>query len=199
MYRYFPYESRLILKYRVTEHGVTIYYTVENNEPGESGKRMPFGFALHPYFATLSGKNETYVTLPADYIMEADEALLPTGRLIDVTNTGYDLRQPAPVSALQLDTVFTGLHRNEYACVDYRTLGMKVYLKASDEFTHMVLYTLEDGFICFENQTGSTDMINLHTRAIKERDRALEKAAHLLILAPGQSHRGYIEYLVEHY
>ena len=199
LYKYFPYASRLTLEYRVTVNSVKIRYMVENNEQREDGKHMPFGFALHPYFATLSGKNETFITLPADYAMEADEALLPTGRLIDVTHTGYDLRQPAAVGALQLDTVFTGLRRNECASIDYRTLGMKVYLKASDEFTHMVLYTLEDGFICFENQTGSTDMINLYTRAVKEGAEELEKAAHLLILPPNRFHTGYIEYEVEHY
>jgi aldose 1-epimerase len=198
-YQYFPYESKLTLEYRVTANSATIHYTVKNNEQKEQGKHMPFGFALHPYFATLSGKNETFVTLPADYIMETDEALLPTGRLIDVTNTGYDLRHPKAVGTLKLDTVFTGLHHDDRASVDYRTLGMKVYLLASDEFTHMVLYTLENGFICFELQTGSTDMINLYTRAMKEGNKALEHAAHLLILPPGQSHTGYISYQIEHY
>ncbi|HCI79178.1 MAG TPA: aldose epimerase, partial [Ktedonobacter sp.] len=58
---------------------------------------MPFGFALHPYFSTLSGKRNTVVSIPASYVMEADEQLLPTGRLLDVRGIMYamfDLRRP---------------------------------------------------------------------------------------------------------
>ncbi len=199
LYRYFPFESELTLQYILYRERVKIQYTVSNNERNGAGKNMPFGFALHPYFATLSGRANTFVTLPVDYVMEADEELLPSGKLLEVTGTEYDLQSPRPVGALQLDTVFTGLHPGERASIDYRTLGMKVYLNASNDFTHLVLYTLEDGFICLENQTGSTDMINLYTRAAEEQDIGLAKAAHLLILSPGQTHEGYIAYQIENY
>ena len=199
LYAYFPFESELMLHYILHHDQVKVQYTVRNNEHRETKRNMPFGFALHPYFATLSGKVETFVRLPADYIMEADEELLPSGKLREVSGTQYDLRQPLPVSRLQLDTVFTGLHPGEKASVDYRTLGMKVNLSSSEEFSHLVLYTLEDGFIVLENQTGSTDMINLYTRAIEEHNIELEKAAHLLILPPGHSHSGHIIYQIEHY
>jgi aldose 1-epimerase len=199
LYAYFPFESELVLHYILFCDHVKVQYTVSNNERRGIGKNMPFGFALHPYFSTLSGKAETFVTLPADYVMEANEELLPSGKLLAVTGTQYDLRRPTPVSELQLDTVFTGLHPGEKASVDYRTLGMRVYLSASEEFTHSILYTLEDGFICFENQTGSTDMINLYTRAVEEQNGELEEAAHLLILPPDHNHTGYIGYQIEYY
>lgn len=48
-----------------------------------------------------------------------------------------------------------------------------------------------------ENQSGSTDMINLHSRAIKEDNELLKKAAHLLILEPGDTHQGFINYSIE--
>jgi aldose 1-epimerase len=199
LYRYFPFESELTLQYTLYRDGVKVQYTVSNNEHRGTGKNMPFGFALHPYFATLSGRAKTFVTLPADYVMEADEELLPSGKLLEVTGTEYDLRRPTPVDGLQLDTVFTGLHPGEKATVDFRTLGMRIYFNASDDFTHLILYTLEDGFICLENQTGSTDMINLHARAVEEQNLELEKAAHLLTLPPGQTHTGYIAYQIENY
>jgi aldose 1-epimerase len=199
LYAYYPFECELILQYILYPDQVKVQYTVSNNEDRGTSKNMPFGFALHPYFATLSGKAMTFVSLPADYIMEADEKLLPSGKLREVTGTEYDLRRPTPVDGLHLDTVFTGLHAGEKATVDYRTLGMRVCLSASEEFTHLVLYTLEDGFICLENQTGSTDMINLYTRAVEEQKIDLEKAAHLLILPPGHSHTGSIAYQIEYY
>jgi aldose 1-epimerase len=199
LFAYFPFESELMLQYMLYRDQVKVQYTVSNNEDRGTRKNMPFGFALHPYFATLSGKDNTFVTLPADYVMEADQELLPSGKLLEVSGTEYDLRRPTAVDGLRLDTVFTGIHPGEKAAVDYRTLRMRVYLNASDDFTHLILYTLEDGFICFENQTGSTDMINLYTRAIEEHNSDLEQAAHLLILPPGHQHTGYIAYQIEYY
>ncbi len=195
MYELFPFKSSLTLRYTVMERAIRVGYTVVNNDTRD----MPYGFALHPYFATLSGSDHTYITLPARSMMESDKQLLPTGRLIDVRDSTNDLRLPTPVSKIHLDAVFTDLEHGQPGVVDSRTHGIRVDLRASDDFTHMVLYTLEQGFVCFENQTGSTDMINLYTRAKKEHDEDLLRAAHLLILPPGQTHAGYIEYGVEHY
>lgn len=195
-FNYYPFPSRLSLIYRLLENGIRVEYVVENQ--GE--KNMPFGFALHPYFATLSGPEQTRVTLPANYIMEMDDELLPSGNLIPMGEQGYDLRQPAPVSKLHLDHVFTGLDPAVPPSIDYTALGFRLNLHSSPDFTHMVLYTekaAEKHFICFENQTGSTDMINLHTRAVATNDERLKQAAHLLILGPGQKHQGYIEYQLQ--
>lgn len=139
------------------------------------------------------------MTLPAEHIMEMDDELLPSGRLLPMGLQGYDLRTPTSVSTLELDHVFTGLPEHSEAAITYPDQNLRIRLATSPEFTHMVLYTLESdkGFICLENQTGSTDMINLHTRAHKEADEALSKASHLMILPPSETHRGYIEYTVD--
>lgn len=186
-YESYPFVSRLILQYTLDKQSIKIKYTVEN----KSSLEMPFGFGLHPYFATLSGENETFVMLPTDYMMEADEDLLPIGKLKRVVGTECDLNKQKPVSLLNLDHVFTGLHGKAY--ILYKKQRIKIYLKTSKEFTHMVLYTQEKnkGFICLENQTCSTDAINLAVKGFK-------KEAHLLTLAPSKSFTGYIEYRVEY-
>ncbi|HEX8226918.1 MAG TPA: hypothetical protein VF572_03560 [Candidatus Saccharimonadales bacterium] len=195
IYEYYPYESRLELTYTLTASGIKVAYEVQNL----GDKTLPFGFALHPYFAAHSGHDETLVVLPAEHIMEADEDLLPSGTLLPMGVHDYDLRNPTPVSSLELDHVFTGLHKDADAAIIYPDRHLKLKLACSSEFTHMVLYTLESdkGFICFENQTGSTDMINLHTKSQKESDEDLAKAAHLMTLPAGESHSGYIEYRIE--
>ncbi len=194
LYRHFPYPSKLTLDFVLTERGIRISYTVKNN----GSKNMPFGFALHPYFALLSGATHTLVTLPADSIMEADDELLPTGRLLPMGAQEYDVRLPTAVSELELDHVFTELHPGAVARIDYPRQNLALNLRASSDFTHLVLYTLEadKGFICFENQTGSTDMINLHAKAQQRGDQALAKAAHLLVLPPRAKHQGFIAYEV---
>lgn len=196
MRKYFPFEGQLSLQYTVDKNSVRIDYTVEN-----SGKTtMPFGFALHPYFRILSGLHNTKICVPAQSVMEADEELLPTGKLILVKNTEFDLCTPHPVKNLHLDHVFTDLISNT-AYIDYPGQHLRLYITSSPDFTHMVVYTQEkeNGYICLENQTGSTDMINLYTRAEKEQNKELKKAAHLLTLSPGKTHSGYIRYSVQYF
>jgi galactose mutarotase-like enzyme len=67
---------------------------------------------LHPYFSTHPNKGDVFVSVPADYVMEADNELLPTGRIIDVRGIMYamfDLRKPAAIANLKLD------RRNQFA------------------------------------------------------------------------------------
>ena len=193
-YQGYPFDSRLSLTYTLTIHSVTVSYNVQNN----GSKDMPFGFALHPYFATLSGKGDTLVSLPANYVMEADDELLPTGRLLDVRGIMYamfDLSEPVPIANLKLDHVYIGLRKNESAVIEYRKQAMRLRILASEEFTHIGIYTPppeEDGpFFCLENQTCSTDAINLHNRGLQE-------MAHLLELRPGESSNGFIQYAIEY-
>ncbi len=191
-YQGYPFESRLSLTYTLAKTGVTVTYTVQNN----SSKDMPFGFALHPYFSALSGKEDTLVSLPATYVMEADDKLLPTGRLLDVRGIMYamfDLREPVPVANLKLDHVYTGLHTDESDVITYRKQAMKLRISTSREFTHVVIYTPRpEPFFCLENQTCSTDAVNLYSQGRQE-------IAHLLELHPGETSTGFIRYAVEYF
>jgi aldose 1-epimerase len=189
LFECYPFESRLSLTYTLTSKGLSITYHVENKGQHD----LPFGFALHPYFSLLSGRQETYVTIPAQTVMEADNELLPTGRLLDVEGimyAMYDLREPVPVGNLKLDHVYTNLQSGT-AIIDYRKQGFQLHVTGSDDFTHVVIYTATaaDNFFCLEHQTCSTDAINLHNQGPER-----QKIAHLLELHPGQSHSGTLHY-----
>ena len=190
-YEGYPFESRLALTYTLAKTGVTVSYSVQNN----GSKDMPFGFALHPYFSTLSGGEDTLVSLPARYVMEADDQLLPTGRLLDVEGIMYalfDLRELVPVANLKLDHVYTGLYPDESAVIVYRKQAMRLHISTSKEFTHVVIYTPQGSpFFCLENQTCATDAVNLY-------DQGRQEIAHLIELHPGESSTGYICYAVEY-
>lgn len=191
-YQSYPFDSRLSLIYTLTRDGITVAYHIQNN----GTKDMPFGFALHPYFSTLSGRENVTVSIAADYVMEADTELLPTGRLLDVREIMYamfDLHNPVPVANLKLDHVYTGLHPGGGATIEYKKESMKLTITTSKEFHHIVVYTpppeLNAPFFCIENQTSSTDAVNLHHRGLQE-------IAHLLELHPGESRGGFIMYSV---
>ncbi|GCF10330.1 aldose 1-epimerase [Dictyobacter arantiisoli] len=189
-YEAYPFESRLSLTYTLTAEGVQITYQVRNT----GTQSLPFGFALHPYFSTLSNKQETYISLPAKAVMEADSLLLPTGRVLDVSGIMYamfDLRQPVAVSNLKLDHVYTQLEPGAPVVVDYRGRGIQLHITSTDDFTHAVIYsaTAQDPFFCIEHQTCSTDAINL---AIQGEER--QQMAHLLEVQPGSSATGSLYY-----
>jgi len=182
----FPFPHLLGLEFRLTERGVTATYTIRNEGPEE----IPFGFGLHPYFQKLSGDENTFLSLPADSVMDATSDLLPTGRLVEVGGTIYDLRWPVAVGTLDLDHVFTGLRPGAHARVEYRSLGLAVTLEATADFTHLVLYSPRgEGFFCLENQTCSTDAHNLF-------DRGFARESGLKTVKPGETRQGTVTYAV---
>jgi aldose 1-epimerase len=188
-YASYPFESRLYLTYTLTMTGITIIYRVQN----KGARVLPFGFALHPYFSLLSGPDQTFVSIPAQTVMESDSALLPTGRLLDVTGKMYamfDLRQPIPVGNLKLDHVYMDLQPQARAVIDYRQQGMQLAISTTDDFTHVVIFTPSASpSFCLEHQTCSTDAINFNNQGPERK-----KMAHLLEVQPGASHTGSIHY-----
>jgi aldose 1-epimerase len=69
---------------------------------------------------------------------------------------------------------------------------MRLRVSGSEECTHMVIYTPQGSpFFCLENQTCSTDAINLHHQGLKE-------MAHLLELHPGETRTGFTQYAIEY-
>ena len=194
VFRWYPFPSRLSLEFAVHARGVTVSYQVDNlgDEP------LPFAFALHPYFELVDA-DASEVVVPADGVMEADDELLPTGRIDPMGRAGFDLRRPTPVVDLELDHVLTRLHDGASPSLRFPRTGIQVEARASGEFTHVVLFTRRaraEGYVCLENQTSSTDAINLHARAEATGDDDLRRAAHLLVLPPGERHAGWIDYVV---
>jgi aldose 1-epimerase len=190
-YTGYPFDSRLTLTYTLSGTELTVSYQVHN----KSTRTLPFGFALHPYFSTFADKHDVLLSIPAQAVMEADDELLPTGRIFDVKQVMYamyDLREPLPVAYLKLDHVYTRLNRSAPGILDYTKLALQLHISATDDFTHVVIFTPDQvPFICIEYQTCSTDAINLHNQS-----GALREAAHLLEVQPGETFSGALRYAV---
>jgi len=182
----FPIRNTLELTYTLRAGTMRFSFGVANED---SYQLLPFGLAIHPYFR-IHGKRETvHIQVPAQKWMEA-ENLLPTGRLVDLEEGPADLREPTPLSDLNLDDVFWGLSESRPQTIYYHDLGKKITLTASDFFTHSVVYTPpERPFFCIENQSSSTDAHNLYSKG-------MEREAHLTVLPPGASVSAWIEMAV---
>lgn len=187
LYESYPFFCTLTLCYTLRSSGVSVSYSLSNN----GDEDMPFGFALHPYFSLLSGSEHTYITVPAKSWMESpSDTLLPTGNLIDVLGKPYNINTPRPIAELSLDHVYTGLVTGQYATIEYRTLDVKLTLRTTEDFTHTVVYTGHPHAVCIENQTCSTDAVNLSNRGyIRE--------SHILTLKPETTHTGTISYTID--
>jgi aldose 1-epimerase len=164
LFEAFPFMHRLSLEFCLTPLGIRVLYTIENRDT----QAIPYGFGLHPYFSKISGDQGTFVELPAEWVMETSADQLPTGRLIEVVGTRFDLRKQTPVEPLDLDHVFTGVPDGKFARVIYPFLGLSIRLVATSDFSHLVLYSPTGAhFFCLENQTCSTDAHNLYDRGFK--------------------------------
>jgi aldose 1-epimerase len=180
----FPIKHRLTVTYTLGRGGLRIAYVVENRDAG----RLPFGFALHPWFPVPGKREDVLLTIPAAVRMEAVDKL-PTGKLLPVDGN-YDLRKPTPLTKLDLDDVYLGLAPTKAPAFEWRDRKIRVTLGGSKEFTHVVVFTPPDRPVfCVENQTSSTDAHNLW-------DKGLRRESHLQIVAPGKRATGWVDWKV---
>ena len=185
-YEKFPITHDFYMTVRVSANAVRWTYEVDNSG-GDSA--VPFGVALHPYFVYQGERAETHLTIPATHQMEPTSELLMTGKLIPAENLPHALKQPIPLKDSKFDTVFFGLTEKEPTVIDFRSTQRKVTLKASDEFTHLVVWTPDRNYFGIENQTCSTDAHNLAADGkVKE--------AHLQVCEPGEKMSGWVEYQI---
>jgi aldose 1-epimerase len=182
----FPIRHRLTLRYSLEATGLHISYRVENRDQA----RLPYGFGLHPHFRVPGRREDVTITLPLDSRMET-EAWLPTGALLPVDATAFDLRAGVALSALNLDEAYLGMAPGKSACFELLPGRLKVRLSGSDQFTHVMLYTpAHHDFFCIENQTSSSDAHNLWSRGKKAE-------SHLLVVAPGETDSGEVSWMIE--
>ncbi len=174
-----------VLRVKVTVNAGRVRWTYEvDNRSGQAA--VPFGFGLHPYFVYQGARAQTCLQVPASHWMEAQD-LLPTGRLIPLDGSPYDLRQPTSLANRSLDDVYFGVSSERPARIEFRDVGRQVTLQASTEFNHLVVFTPDQPFFCVENQTCSTDAHNLA-------DAGRNGVAHLLVCPSGETLKGWVEY-----
>lgn len=185
LYEGYPFPCTLTVTYTLTAAGLHMDVKVVN----DGAEEMPFGFAVHPYFSKRGDANRCFITVPVRRYYEADEALIPTGRILPVEpeKTIYDGFHS--VESLYLDNVFRGMTSDMEAKVRYDDVD--VHIRASDCFRNAVVYTPHDrnGF-CIEPQTCSTNFINLH-------EQGMIDESGLMTLPAGKTFACWIDFTVE--
>ena len=186
LFEAFPFPHSLTLTFRLIDGEISITYDIFNNGSVE----IPYGFGLHPYFQKLSGEEQTLITLPIEHVMEATEALLPTGKIVQVKGTAFDLNRPTPIGKLDLDHVFLRTAGNTSAAIHYEEQGFEVNIQSTDDFSYFVVYSpFGIPNFCLENQTCSTNAHNLYHRGLRE-------ISGLKMVAPGEHKTGTVRYVI---
>lgn len=182
VFKDYPYQSDLTITIWISRNQIGIDYKVDNYDV----KPMPYGFALHPFFQ--NNNMDGRIQVNGTSYMEMLEDKLPTGRILEVQDTEYDLRTSKLASSLNLDHVYTNLYGDYNSIITYEKYRIK--LESTKEFGHMVVFTPKKPFFCVENQTCSTNAINLY------RD-GYEKESGLIIVEPGCSKKGQVIFTIE--
>ena len=182
VYEGFPFAHKFSMSYILSEEGLEITYTVDNLSDSE----LPYGFGIHPFFFRHSGDDETLVSLPAESVIVCDEDILPTGKVMSVEGTDFDMHIPRPVMDLKFDTDFFSYPAGKSAEIHYLRSGYKVILKTTDEFNHIIFFISPGNpWFCVENMTCSIDAHNLYADG-------MQKESGLIVLPPGESKTGGI-------
>lgn len=192
----FPYESRLTVTYRVTEHAMRFSYCVENL----GNKPMPYGLCKHPFFMREDASERIEIKVEAEDFYETTPDLLPTGNFLPVSDyPKYDLRWFRSLDDVCMDTVFTHL-RGDSVFIRYPRRGYQMRIHMSGEFRNVVVFSMKayagimpdndlPETFCIESQTCCTDGINMHEKGFKE--------SGLIVLQPGESKDGFVSYEFE--
>ncbi len=189
VYEGFPFKHTLKVFYKLNSAGFSIRYELLN----QGDEELPYGISYHTFFSKLGNDDKSKICIPADYMMELTDDLLPTGKLLSVENQPFDLRTPVAAGDLDLDNCFTGMLPERRVFIDYENIALRVYMDSTDDFTHMQVYTPKGRpFFCVEKQTCSTDAPNLDARGFK-------KEAHLLTVKPGFAAFGNVDFKYEFY
>ncbi|GAB5403455.1 MAG: aldose 1-epimerase [Aureliella sp.] len=181
----FPFPHFLEMNIELRPGRVRWTYKVDNST---GTGPVPFGFALHPYFRYLGERKETFLTIPASHLMESEDKL-PTGRLLPVAKP---IGEPMSLAGTKYDDVFSGMSSKRPTIIEFRDVKTRITIRASDAFTHLVVWTPDRPFVGVESQTCSTDAHNLHAAG-------KEQAAHLQICPVGKTMTGWVEYVVDQY
>ena len=185
-FRLFPFPHKFQVTIRVESGRVRWTYCVDNSDGNAA---IPFGVGFHPYWKYQDDRKATRIEIPATHLMESTK-MLPSGKLLGLDQHRLDARKAVSLAGFVADDVFFGMRPADPATIESTKSKLRVRLKASREFTHVVVWTPDRPYFSVENQTCSTDAHNLAANGMND-------VAHLQVCPAGKSMTGFVEYAVE--
>ena len=182
LYTIYPFYLKLSLTYSISNDGLKQDWCVENLGTGNA----PFGYGVHTYFGKIDDIEKTFLKVPTNTLMETDNCY-PTRKKLDVQGTTYDLTEFVELGKLNLDNLYGDMSSKVICEIEYRGVGRKTFLQASDNMKYMIVFSPPrnaNGF-CLENQTNCTDGFNI----LQE---GKPRMANVIVLPAGGKETGWI-------
>jgi aldose 1-epimerase len=186
VYEGFPFPGRVAIRYRLIPRGLEVTFSYQNRGQANA----PVGYGIHPFWQIPADRADALVKVPCEYRLELDDYVsqLPTGKLIPVAGTKYDLRDYRSLADLFIDDVFYPRPPEAEAAVAFPREGIRVKIEAGPNMKHMICYSPEGRpFVCLENLTCAPDAQNLQPRGFSD-------MAGLIVVAPGQKMEARVRY-----
>jgi len=146
----FPFGHALEVTHRVSEEGLEVRLTVEN----QSSERLPVSFGWHPYFRlTDSPRDEWRMRIAAREQVVLSDRMLPTGE-----RKPNPFPDPCPLHGRSFDDQFTTLTRQDFAILGRE---QKLSVRFGPRYPVATVYTPSDSqFVCIEPMTAETNALN---------------------------------------
>lgn len=163
----YPFSLVIRVTYELGERGLTCAFEVRN----VGSRPAPLGVGFHPYFTVGTERiDEAEAVIPAAGLLEFNEGLLPTGRILPVTDTEWDYRTARPIGARRLNHCYVQLERDAdgLATASLRSAGTgrTVDVIMDRSCTALVVYTGDSivgsarRALAIEPMTCATDAFN---------------------------------------
>jgi aldose 1-epimerase len=101
----YPFTLRFDVDYHLSAGGLTMRTTATN----VGQQAAPYGAGHHPYLTLGTLIDQALLKMPALMRLEANDRLIPTGRVLPNGGTAYDFLELRPIGSLGMDTAFANL------------------------------------------------------------------------------------------
>jgi len=138
----YPFALWLEVRTVLSKGGLTVETTARN----EGDDPLPFGGGWHPYFrfGDRSDVENWEITIPAESLVELDDRLIPTSRLMPLEGTALDFRRGRRIGDTSLDNIFTHLAREGGETVTRLSspeLGVTLEMWQEAVYGYLVVFT----------------------------------------------------------
>ena len=101
----YPFTLRFDVDYRLSAGGLTMRTAATN----VGQQAAPYGAGHHPYLTLGTPIDQALLKMPALMRLDANNRLIPTGRVLPNRGTAYDFLELRPIGSLKMDTAFANL------------------------------------------------------------------------------------------
>ncbi|MBC8143598.1 MAG: hypothetical protein H7Y38_19375 [Armatimonadetes bacterium] len=164
----YPFALHIKIRYSMREDMLACWFVIENS--GQNAAPVAAGF--HPYF-TVGGDfiDGAVLTVPFDSVLEFDDNLTPTGKVLPVAETAFDFRKARTIGTTRFNTCYLNPNRDDdggtQICLESADGGRSITVSMHPVFEAVVLYSgdpLPDAHrrrsLAIEPMTGGSDVFN---------------------------------------